>query len=217
MKEFFVILCVQSHLCYPWAILTCFFFQDTQLSRTVELCKDHKWQSLTITIWNLCLLVNNSTVTIQRAKNSSEWQLATVSKRILSATAAVGYTGWSFAVPSSCSTVGTVRQEQLAGSECGVHMYGCHPVCAWVPLEAAIYVLWQRFPYGGAPIIAKAAFLAWGGFPTSSRYLCFQDMSHGKLLTKMRSVETTRNFQCCCLVNSAGEWVQCCLLLQNFP
>lgn len=128
-----------------------FFFQDTQLSRTVELCKDHKWQSLTITIWNLCLLVNNSTVTIQRAKNSSEWQLATVSKRILSATAAGGYTGWSFAVPSSCSTVGTVRQEQLAGSECGVHMYGCHPVCAWCPWKLQFMCCDRGFLMVGPP------------------------------------------------------------------
>lgn len=127
----------------------------------------------------------------QFSSNSSEgtklvWMaVGTMSKRSLSVTAAVGYKGGDFAVPRRCSTVGIVRQERLAGSECGVHMDWCHPSVCLMPLEAAmsIYVLWQRFPYGWDPIIAKTAFLAWGGFSNWQHFqgTC-QDMSHGKLL-----------------------------------
>lgn len=148
------------------------------------MCKDHRCPSLTITIWNLCLFVNNWTAIIWRGKNplNSSWQYE--QEHSVCLTAAVGYTGWCSAIPNRCSTVGIVRWERPASSECGVHMGWCHPACAWCPWKLQCpFTCCDRegFIVVGTPSLLTLHSWPEVAFPSDSG-LCFQDTSHGRLL-----------------------------------
>lgn len=179
-----IFVCLHSRLYLPLSS-NCFFPQGTlQVSRTGQWCKDCRWQSLTVTIWNLCFHVKNWTVILwgQKPNLLADMSHKEQEKRVCP-TAAVGCTNWSCPKPNTYSQVGVVRWGWLAGGGHVLWIDWCQPALACVLGGCNVHFCAStgKVIVVGNPSWLRLCFLAWGGF---SRWqgLCFQDTSHGRFL-----------------------------------